>query len=25
LCYYKYGADGSFVLSKTVDLQKEDE
>ena len=25
LCYYKYGADRSFVLSKTVDLQKEDE
>jgi hypothetical protein len=25
LCYYKYGSDGSFVLSKTVDLQKEDE
>jgi hypothetical protein len=25
LCYYKYGADGSFVLSKTLDLQKEDE
>lgn len=25
LCYYKYGVDGSFVLSKTLDLQKEDE
>jgi hypothetical protein len=25
LCYYKYGADGSFVLSKTLDLEKEDE
>jgi hypothetical protein len=25
LCYYKYGTDGSFVLSKTLDLQKEDE
>ena len=24
-CYYKYGADGSFVLSKTLDLEKEDE
>ncbi|MFD3407710.1 hypothetical protein SKC37_03490 [Aquirufa sp. HETE-83D] len=25
LCYYKYGVDGSFVLSKTLDLEKEDE
>jgi hypothetical protein len=24
-CYYKYGADGSFVLSKTLDLEKQDE
>jgi hypothetical protein len=24
-CYYKYGADGSFVLSKTLDLEKKDE
>jgi hypothetical protein len=24
-CYYKYGADGSFVLSKTLDLEKDDE
>lgn len=25
VCYYKYGADGSFVLSKTLDLEKQDE
>jgi hypothetical protein len=25
LCYYKYGVDGSFILSKTLDLEKEDE
>ena len=25
LCYYKYGADGSFVLSKTLDLEKDNE
>ena len=24
-CYYKYGADGSFVLSKTLDLEKDNE
>ena len=24
-CYYKYGADGSFVLSKTLDLEKNNE
>ena len=24
-CYYKYGADGSYVLSKTLDLEKQDE
>jgi len=24
-CYYKYGADGSFILSKTLDLDKQDE
>jgi hypothetical protein len=24
-CYYKYGADGSFVLSKTLDLEKHNE
>ena len=24
-CYYKYGADGSFVLTKTLDLEKDNE
>lgn len=24
-CYYKYGADGSFILSKTLDLEKDNE